>query len=223
LFLCDACKPLSALVRRQDRVSLLAAHDDQRIWRGHATCSHLHQMRDERGFTLNELLVTVGILMVASVMATVTFASAPVVRANSQAQRLVELLQDGRETAIARQREVDLELDAVNRRARLMLSDGVAPVILREVVFENGIDFLHFAGHGDTPDAFGDGAAIAFDGASRLVFIPTGSLVDEDAAAVDGTMFIAIPGKRDTARAITVVGATARVRLYSWSGREWTE
>lgn len=181
-------------------------------------------MRDERGFTLNELLVTVGILMVASAMATVTFASAiPLARTNSQAKSLIGLLQLGRETAIVRQRDVELVLDARNRRAQLVLRDGGAHTMVREVMFENGLDYLHFAGQGDTPERFGDDDAIDFDGAERLLFIPDGTLVDEHDLPVNGTVFIAIPGNRDTARAITLTGTTARARLYTWSGREWIE
>ena len=35
---------------------------------------------------------------------------------------------------------------------------------------------------------------------------------------VNGTVFIGVPGDMKTARAITILGSTGRVRTYSWTG-----
>lgn len=187
-------------------------------------CTAPPAVRDDRGFTLNELLVTVGILVVVSAMAVATFASAiPMVRANGQAQRLIGLMQLARETAIMRQRDVELVIDPATRRTRLMVFDGGGATILREVIFEYDVSFQRFPGMGDTPDRFGDGGDIDFGGAARLLFISDGSLVDEDDLPVNGTMFFGITGQPPTARAITLTGTTARARYYAWSGSGWAE
>lgn len=181
-------------------------------------------MRDPRGFTLPEVLVTVTIFMVISAMAAATLQGAiSMVRADGQAQRVIGLLQLARETAIQRQRDVELVFDAAAGRVRVLLHDGGAATAIREVTLEYGVGFRQFAGMPDTPDAFGATAMIDFGGAPRLLFISDGSFVDATDLPLNGTIFLGMAGRRETARAVTITGATARARMYRWGGSWWEQ
>jgi len=52
-----------------------------------------------------------------------------------------------------------------------------------------------------------------------LVFMSTGGLVDANGNPISGTVFLGIPGKPATARAVTVLGSTGRIREKNLGGR----
>jgi len=56
-----------------------------------------------------------------------------------------------------------------------------------------------------------------------MEFSTTGAFTNGANAFVDGTVFLGIPGRPSTARAISVLGATGRVREYHWDGTQWQE
>jgi prepilin-type N-terminal cleavage/methylation domain-containing protein len=171
-----------------------------------------------RGFTLAEVMVTLAVFMTASAIAVPPLWSAVTAyRADGQAQRLVGLLQLGRETAITRQRDVQLLLEPAARRARLVLRDGGNETVIREVALEDGVEFRQFPGFGDTPAAFGAAAPIDFNGADPLLFISDGTLVDDTDLPINGTIFLGIAGRPASARALAINGATARAQLYARS------
>jgi hypothetical protein len=181
-------------------------------------------MRNDRGFTLAEVLVVAAIFMTISAMGTaILMSSITMMRADSEAQRLIGLFQLARETAIMRQRDIELVFDLATNRARLVLHDGGVETPLREVSLEHGVSFHQFGGVPDTPDGFGAGDAIDFNGAARLIFISDGSFVGADDLPVNGTVFLGMPGRNETARAVTLTGATSRARVYRWSGAWWEQ
>jgi hypothetical protein len=84
------------------------------------------------------------------------------------------------------------------------------------------VQYALVAGVPDTPDAFGRNAAVDFGGAPTLVFTSEGMLVDAAGNPINGTVFLSINGGARSVRAITVLGATGRVRAYRWNGAQWT-
>ena len=179
-------------------------------------------LNHERGFTLNEVVVTIAIFLTASAIAVAPLMSAVTAfRADGQAQRVIGLLQLARETAIMRQRDVELVTDIAGRRLQLVLRDGGEETLLRELRLEQYVQFLQFDGMG-APEGLGDDAPIDFGGAPALLFISDGTLVGDDDLPVSGTIFLGIPGQPASARAVTINGATARARLYDWNNG-WTQ
>jgi type II secretory pathway pseudopilin PulG len=184
-----------------------------------------HQSRVEAGFTMPEMLITLAFFMIVSGMATATVnAVVPSVRTDGQVSRVLGSLQQAREVSISSRRDVEIRVDTgASTLTVVRLDGGGAETELRVLAFEYNVKFYKFNDMGDTPEGFGDGGVVDFGNSTQLIFTSDGSLIDETGVPVNGTIFLAIEGKRETARAVTVTGATARARLYKWSssGTGW--
>jgi hypothetical protein len=55
------------------------------------------------------------------------------------------------------------------------------------------------------------------------MFTSEGTFVDANGDVLNGTIFLSVPDERNSARAITILGATALIRVWKWNGREWVE
>jgi hypothetical protein len=79
----------------------------------------------------------------------------------------------------------------------------------------------------DTPMAFGNCAAVCLEnlvgGPPTMKFTPSGTFIDAGNTLVNGTIFLGTPGNPMTARAVTILGATGRIRQYHWNGTTWQE
>jgi hypothetical protein len=75
----------------------------------------------------------------------------------------------------------------------------------------------------DTPDNFGNQSAIAFGTSTvSISFSSDGTLIDQAGNPLNGTVFLAVVNVARSQRAVTVLGATGRVRGYKWNGFGWT-
>jgi hypothetical protein len=93
---------------------------------------------------------------------------------------------------------------------------------LASVVLEGSVQYSLAPGVPDTPDAFGRNQAVDFGGAASVMFTSEGMLVDAAGNPINGTIFLAIRGGANSVRAVTILGATGRVRGYRWNGLQWT-
>lgn len=175
---------------------------------------------DQRGFTLLEAIVTIAILSVASALSVAVLTpSIAMTRVDSEVKRIVGLMQLARETAITRQRDVELAVDEENGILTLTrIEDGVLEPFMT-VALESGVRIVRFEGTGDAPDQVAGEGAVEFGGAERMLFISDGSVVDEADVPVSGAIFLGLPGQAHTARVITLTGTTARPRAYRWNGQ----
>ena len=98
-----------------------------------------------------------------------------------------------------------------------------ATTVVRTVALENRMQFLLQSGVPDTPDLFGNATAVAFGPSATRMFTSEGTFVDGSGDVLNGTVFLSIPGDPNSARAITVFGTTALLRVWRWDGRRWTE
>ena len=78
-----------------------------------------------------------------------------------------------------------------------------------------------FGGVPDSPDTFGNSSPVDFGGEDPLMFLSDGSLIDDQGNPIHGSLFLGIQDHPETARAVTILGATGRVRGYRWTGQEW--
>jgi prepilin-type N-terminal cleavage/methylation domain-containing protein len=186
--------------------------------------------RSQRGFSLLEVLTAVAIISIIMGMAMLNYGSIlPNFKANSAMDQLLYQLRSARERAIAHRREVQVQFIGTNQ---LQITEiwpvGTAPVD-KPVSFEGGAQFIVFPSVPDIPAPFnfGNTAPVYFGGLSGgppiMKFSTTGAFIDGGNTLVNGTVFMGIPGRSSTARAISILGATGRVREYHWDGSQWQE
>ena len=196
--------------------------------------------RHERGFTLLEALIVIGIMMTLAGIAVVqSFGSLEGYQANSAQDIVAGQLRLARQLAISQRRNVQIQFNTVSNPPTVsykvlprpsMAGDPVLPAVTSTLPRQ--IQFVQESGAGDTPMAFGTcgTAGICIAGVSGgpvfMQFTASGQFTDSTGVnTINGTVFLGIPNQRKTARAVTIMGATGRVRPYTYVGGSppWTE
>lgn len=187
-----------------------------------------HTPRNSAGFSVVELLA--GLLIMGVVIAIAIVQLQPAVqqmRANSAMYLVSTQLRWARQSAIAQRRnflvafvgnnEITISRQEQPTQALTVVSD----VRLNPTVF-----FQLTPGLPDTPNGYGNGGPIVFGGQVGgppvMQFQSDGTFVDGTTGnAINGTAFLAIPGIPTCGRAVTVLGATGRVRSFKSNGTGW--
>ena len=184
--------------------------------------------RSQRGFSVLEILTAVAIISVVLTMAVINYGNLlPNMKANSAMDQCLYQLRSAREKAIAHRIQVQVQFVGTNQlKMTEIWQVGTAPAPVT-YTFEGGAQFVTFTGIPDTPMAFGNASPIYFEsqagGPPLMLFTTNGAFVDGGNTLVNGTVFLGIPGKPMTSRAITILGATGRIREYHWDGTQWQE
>jgi Tfp pilus assembly protein FimT len=173
------------------------------------------------GFSLVELVVTLGLATSMSVIALGVLGTASSIVQGDADLRVVESqLKLARESAINQRRAMEMRFVAPNiiQVVRRNLPNGTE--VISRAFLEHRAVFMTFTGLPDTPDLFGNATPVAF-GPAAVMFTADGMLTDATGNPVNGTVFLGQPGRPLSARALTVFGATANVRTYRWNGTQW--
>ena len=186
-----------------------------------------------RGFSMIEMCVVIAISLVIAGIAIIQAQPALMqIHANTAKDEVQGALRQARETAISDRRDVQVEF-LVNPPAnppgsyvRLTRLGGLccANTVILMMPVSNSVIFTTFPGEPDSPDGFGKGGAIYLAGV--VGGPPAGMMYQSDGTftavgtgiPINGTVFLGVPGQATTARAITILGATGRVRSYHISG-----
>jgi Tfp pilus assembly protein FimT len=207
--------------------------------------------RRQRGTSIVELMAVVGIVLVLSGMAIMsTVNPSTTSRANNATDAVVDALRQARQLAVTKRRNVVVAFNGTNTIQLTVqpLPNEAVPTPLPLVQLNdsaaNALQFYVFPTLPNTPMGplgFGNSSAISLvavnggSAGSAVMFTTSGSLVGAGGAApanyyavgnndpINATIFIGTPGNTATARAITVVGATGRVRSFAWDGTQWRE
>jgi type II secretory pathway pseudopilin PulG len=202
--------------------------------------------RAQEGFSLLEMVVVVGLAFTVMCFAVMnTMSSTANSRANAAMDAVVSQLRQAREMAIAKRRNVQVQFTAPNQiQTTILTLPGEAippplPVVLLNDGVAGGLNFYVFPALPDTPMNFGNSTPINLQqptggGAWTVMFSTAGSFCGTAQSAaslyqattnnpVNASIFIGVAGKTNTARAITIFGATGRVRSYNWTGSSWQE
>ena len=201
--------------------------------------------RAELGFSLIELLVvTFLIILVLGFALLQTSGMMQNSKANNSMAAVVNILRQARELAIAKRRNVEVQFNVPNQiQLTLLTLPGEAPAAPIPPVYLNDnapghATFQVFGGLPDTPMNFGNSQAISLQqptggGAWTVMFTTSGAFVGTAQSAstlyattnndpVNASIFFGVTGQTNTARAVTIFGATGRVRSYKWNGT-WQE
>jgi prepilin-type N-terminal cleavage/methylation domain-containing protein len=181
-----------------------------------------------KGFSLLEGMVVLAIIAIVSAMAIISFTNIlPNSRANAAMAQLVSQLRSARETAISHRCEVQVQFVGTNQLTITQIWLVGTPPPPVTVSFEGGATYQVYNTVPDTPEAFGNASAVYFEGITGgpplMKFTTNGSFINAGNAFVNGTVFLGLTGKSTTARAVTILGATGRVRQYHWDGSQWQE
>jgi type II secretory pathway pseudopilin PulG len=185
----------------------------------------------ERGYSIIEILIVMVMLFTITAMALI--ALQPTLqgfKANGSMTLVASELKMARETAITERRNIQVAFAANNTitLTRVLTLGMVANPneqfgVFRTVQIAAPTQFMLTPGMADTPDAFGKNGAIEFEGIvggpPTMMFQSDGTFVDTAGNLVNGTVFLGIPGMPSAARAVTVLGATGRIRMYRGNGQ----
>jgi prepilin-type N-terminal cleavage/methylation domain-containing protein len=184
--------------------------------------------RSQKGFSLLEILTALAIISIIMGMAMLNYGNIlPNYKANSAMDQLLYQLRSAREKAISHRIEVQVQFVGTNQLKMTeiwVVGTAPAPVTYS---FEGGAQYVLFSGVPDIPAPynFGNSSSVYFENLSGgppiMKFTTNGSFIDGGNTLVNGTVFLGIPGRPLTARAISVLGATGRVREYHWDGSAW--
>jgi prepilin-type N-terminal cleavage/methylation domain-containing protein len=180
-------------------------------------------VRTDRGFSVIELLVVLGITGVLSAMAGLQIMMArPSIKGDGAMRVILGQMRTAREMAITERRYMRVTFVSPNLMQIVREeAPGPSTTLVDSRVLEGNIQFLLIGGVGDTPDAFGQTSAVSFGTATNVKFTPEGTMVDQNGRTINGSVFLAMPSEPLSVRAVTVLGSTGRIRGYRWDGRAW--
>jgi prepilin-type N-terminal cleavage/methylation domain-containing protein len=179
---------------------------------------------DKRGFSLIELSIVMVLVVTIGGFALLNIgAIVPGMRANAGMYMTLAQLRNGRESAMEQRRNIEVRFLGDNQIQLVRNEVPAGTTILSTVELANRCQFLLFNGVPDSPDFFGQMDAVDFGGAATMTFLSDGTLVDAQGNPLNGSIFLGIPDHPETARAVTILGATGRVRSYRWTGTSWIQ
>lgn len=150
-------------------------------------------------------------------------AARPGIQANAALDQLVGRLRAARESAISQHRNYAIIFTATDQIQVRPLEVPSGFTDLPPISLGNAVHFMLFAGLPDTPDGFGNARAVHFSNTPTLTFLSDGRFADSTGTPLNGTIFLGIPGRPETARAVTIRGATGQLTAYHWTGSTWEE
>ncbi len=174
------------------------------------------------GYSMVEMMVVVAFVIILAAMAVANLMSARQgIRAENALQTVVGQLRLAREIAVDQRLDVVVTFTLPNSFTIQRIDPGNSIVLLNTLVLPDQFQFMTSPTVPDTPDGFGNAAPVAFGNAMAIRFRPDGTGVDANLQPVNGSIFFADPRAAPTMRAVTVLGATGRIRGYRWTGSLW--
>jgi prepilin-type N-terminal cleavage/methylation domain-containing protein len=182
------------------------------------------------GMTLIELIMVVGIIGVALSFAMgITAYAVRQARADGAHAAAGAAIELARTRSVSERRDFQLEFVGNNRIQVKRIEPDATTTLIYDTFLENGQQFYKFTdgptAMNNTPDIFplvSSTSAINF-GSTTARFTSDGSLIDASGDVMNGTLFIAAPPDKQTARAITVFGSTGLIHSWKWNGSAWVE
>jgi prepilin-type N-terminal cleavage/methylation domain-containing protein len=196
----------------------------------------------ERGFSMTELSVAIGIILIIFGMAIAAFQPAiQAAKYDTGMRQVLDQLRQAREYSLANRRYVQVSFPVVptangpeyevviTELNSLTAGGGAVNPVLSTTPIQFPEQFYVYPGYVDTPDAYGNSGAIVFGGtiggpAAGMIFQSDGELVSAATLQpINGTVFLGVPGNPMSVRAITVLGSTGRIRGWKGADSRWNQ
>jgi prepilin-type N-terminal cleavage/methylation domain-containing protein len=180
------------------------------------------------GFSIMELLIAVAIIGIAASLSIIEIQ--PTLKqwhANTGMYEVLGQLRWARQESIAERRDIQVQFLGSNEIKLIRQDQPAGQTVLSDLFLTDNTTFMLTPGATDTPDAFGNASAIEFAGLAGgppiMQFQSDGTFVDGNGNPINGTVFLGIPNVSYTGRAVTILGATGRVRTFSRPGNGWVQ
>jgi prepilin-type N-terminal cleavage/methylation domain-containing protein len=177
-----------------------------------------------RGFSLLEVLTVSTLVLIGSTVAVIQYrTSVAVLDADKASNLVVGQIRYARQVAVDQRRNVELAFVESNRITVTRQDGGGATTVMSDVTLPPGYTFGLAAGVGDTPEGYGDDEPVQFglDDTSGI-FQGDGAFVSGAAVVMNGTVFT-IGSGNGSARAVTLTGASGRMKQYYIKDGAWVE
>jgi len=173
-----------------------------------------------------ELLIVTFILMIVSAMAIVQLAPTyQQQEANAAMIQVASQLRQAREIAMTRRRDIQVSFIGNNQIQLTQFNLPAGQTVLSTVPIQAPVVFMLNPGTPDTPDAFGNAGSIEFGGIvggpPTMMFQSDGTFVSTTGVILNGTVFLGEPKVPAATRAVTILGATGRIRMYKANPTGW--
>jgi len=193
--------------------------------------------RGHRGISLIEMMIVVAIAMTIAGMIVVHLTpTLQTFRSNSAASQVTDVLRQAREYAITYRRYVQITFPnynangtTANNQIAITVKNSLTPpynqadVLLTTVSLSGTVNFEVIKGIPDSPDGFGNATPVNFAGTdggptTGMFFQADGTFVNLAGNFINGSVFLGQNQTASTARAVTVLGTTGRIRAYNING-----
>jgi Tfp pilus assembly protein FimT len=193
--------------------------------------------RGHRGISLVEMMIVVAIAMTIAGMIVVHLTpTLQTFRSNSAASQVTDVFRQAREYAITYRRYVQITFPnytangtTANNEITITVKNSLTPpynqpdVLLTTVWLSGTVNFQVINGLPDSPDAFGNATPVNFAGTdggptTGMFFQADGTFVNLGGNFINGSVFLGQNKTASTARAVTVLGTTGRIRAYNING-----
>jgi Tfp pilus assembly protein FimT len=169
-----------------------------------------------------EMVVVVAVMAAMLGLASgVTMNAVRAAKADSSTSALINTLELARNQATSQRRDFQLVFTNPNQVQVLRLELPSGQTLVANRFLENEQIFTRWTSMGDTGDQFGQTGALAFGSTPTIRFTSDGTLIDSSGDVLNGTIFLGIQNRPDTARAVTIFGATGLIRSWKWNGTGW--
>jgi type II secretory pathway pseudopilin PulG len=182
----------------------------------------------EAGFTLIQLVSALAIIVIVTVIAYESYYNAlPALRANTAMQLLEAELRQAREVSIDQRRTVQVTFQGTAELVGVIQGiNGAANTTIYDYFLPEGFVYVVFSSIGDTPDGFGNSAAVTYNCPANslpctIYFQSDGSVLDGGQGSSNGSIFIGLTGNTNTARAVTILSATGKIKGWHYTGSGW--
>ena len=183
----------------------------------------------QRGYTAVEMMVTMIVIVIAAAIAFFSLADTlPVTHVNTALDTTMQVLRSARQKAIDQRTTIQVTLNAPSSAVHSLtvyrIVPSGTPVFIETIPLPSDVQFYadpSLAGIPNPPDKVGNGqVAIDFEDPTTLspgnqvYFLPDGSGRSSNGNVENGVVYIDRPGYWKFTRAISMFGATGRLR--SW-------